>query len=235
MPPVPEVGRNAEVTLVTLVYRSLPWLQYVMDGVAAAKTQTRYKWCIVSNDGTPEVRNDPRITIDWENADPSEHYIARTYRAWTEGILNATTPWVILLNNDMQCTDYAIDELIAAKRADPKSLPCGLLVENGRIPSGMPEFVRDFGTHPDNFRAQEFLQYANTIRHRGVVEPGRLYQPVLFDRQEYFDLGGYPCGNVGGVSGDRLLFDRYVQAGFRWITCKGSVWYHHQEGEIRNG
>jgi hypothetical protein len=133
----------------------------------------------------------------------------------------------------MFCTDGALDALVQAKIADPKALPCGLLVEQGRIPSGMPEHVRDFGTNPDNFQREAFLAHAAALTRPGESEAGRLFQPVLLDRQEFFDLSGYPEGNVGGVSGDKILFDRYVAAGFKWKTCKGSVWYHAQEGEQR--
>lgn len=230
---MPRVEKGAEVTLVVLVYRSLRWLDWMMNSVDSSRNLTRYRWCIVSNDGTPEVRNDPRITVDWENSDPSEHYIAKVYRAWGEGVLNSPTQWCILANSDMAFSDWAIDALVAEKMRNPKSLPCSLLVENGRIPSGMPEYVKDLGTNPDNFRMEDFIEHADSIRQLGKTEPGRLFQPVLFDRQEYMDLGGYPNGNIGGVSGDKILFDRYVAAGFDWVTCLGSVVAHCQEGETR--
>ena len=230
---MPRVDKDAEVTLVVLVYRSLRWLSWCMESVESSKQSTRYKWCIVANDATPEVRNDPRITVDWQNADPHAHYISRVYAAWSEGVLNSQTPWCILMNSDMFCTDHAIDELVHQKHVNRKSLPCGLLVEHGRINSGMPEHVRDFGTNPENFQRDAFLKHAETIRQRQITEPGRLFQPVLFERQEYFDLAGYPAGNIGGGSGDRILFDKYVAAGFEWVTCLGSVWFHAQEGEQR--
>lgn len=230
---VPRAERDAEVTLCTLIYRDTRWLDFVIQGVESTKQATRYKWCIVANDATEAVRNDPRITVDWRNENPEAHYIERVYAAWSEGVLNAQTPLVLLLNSDMLCTDYAIDELVEHKMANRRSLPCGLLVENGRIPSGMPEYVHDFGTNPENFQRDDFLKYAATVRQSRTTEAGRLFQPVVFERQEYFDQGGYPRGNVGGISGDRILFDRYVKAGFEWVTCLGSVWAHLQEGERR--
>src|SRR3990167_9508428 len=92
---MPRVDKDAEVTLVVLVYRSLRWLSWCMESVESSKQSTRYKWCIVANDATPEVRNDPRITVDWQNADPHAHYISRVYAAWSEGALNSQTPWCI--------------------------------------------------------------------------------------------------------------------------------------------
>lgn len=228
------LDNNAQVTIVVLTYKSLRWLNFFMDGLRSSKQKTRYRTCIVANDATEEVRNDPRVTVDFRNSDPSEHYLAKVYRAWGEGVLNSPTQWCILANDDMWMTDYAIDELVDEKMRNPESLPCGLLVESGRIPSGMPEFVRNFGMTPETFQRREFLAYAEKIRKRGATEPGRLYQPVLFDRQEYFDLGGYPIGNIDGVSGDKILFHRYIEAGYKWTTCLGSVTYHVQEGAMRD-
>ena len=228
---MPRVESNAECTIVVLVFRSIRWLTWCMEGLDSSKNQTKYRWCVVANDATEEVATSDLITVDFRNDNPKEYYINRVYRAWSEGVLNSPTSWCILLNTDMFPGDYAIDELMEAKYADPKSLPCGLLVENGRIPSGMPEYVKDFGTNPNEFRKKEFLDHALSIQRRGQSESGRLYQPVLFDRQQYFDLGGYPEGNIGGVSGDKILFDLYKASGFNWVTCLGSVWYHAQCGE----
>jgi hypothetical protein len=225
------VERGAEVTLVVLVYRSLRWLDWCMEGVDSSRNETRYRWLVVANDATDEVRRDPRIGVDFRNDDPGEPYINRVYRAWNEGVLNSPTQHCILLNSDMYASDHAIDELML--KADSRYLPCGLLVENGRINSGMPEYVRNFGTNPENFQRKAFTDYAYSIRNEDSVEPGRLFQPVLLERQAFADLGGYPQGNVGGVSGDRILFDRYIAAGYEWVTCLGSVWYHCQEGEMR--
>lgn len=230
---MPRVEKDAEVTLVVLVYRSLKWLDFVMGGADSSKNETRYRWLVVANDATPKVLADPRISVDFQNEDLNAHYLRRVYAAWREGVLLSKTQWVILANTDMRMSDHAIDELVACKKANPRSIPCGLLVENGRIPSGMPEYVKDFGTTPGAFQYNEFIKHAAEIRKLGETEPGRLYQPCLFDRQEFFDLQGYPDGNIGGVSGDKILFERYKKAGYEWLTCLGSVTAHCQEGEMR--
>ena len=235
---MPRVERDAEVSIVVLTYKSLRWLDWMMQGLDSTKQRTRYRYCIVANDASQEVKDglDTRTPdwIDFRADDPSAHYIGRVYAAWREGVMCSKTPWCILANSDMRFTDLAIDELVTQKHMNPKSLPCSLLIENGRIPSGMPEHVQDFGTTPETFRTADFLKHAETIRKLGWTEPGRLFQPVLFDRQEFFDQGCYPEGNIGGVSGDKILFDRYVQHGFEWVTCLGSIVAHCQEGEMRD-
>jgi len=225
------VEQNAEATLVVLVYRSLKWLDWCMAGVDASKNETRYRWLVVANDATPEVAGDPRIDVDWRNDDPDEFYIPRVYRAWNEGVLNATTPWVVMLNSDMYGSDHWLDALVNVKRRNSRTVPTSLLVESGRLESAMPELVKDFGKNPDEFRADDFKAHAETIKKPRETEPGRLYMPILVDRQEFFDVGGYPEGNPAGTTGDKDLIRRYTEAGYKHVTALGSVVYHAQLGE----
>jgi hypothetical protein len=226
---MPRVESGAEVTLVTLVYRSLKWLDFVMKGVEQAQTEVKYRWLVVANDATEEVRNDPRITVEWDNDDPDEFYINRVYRAWNEGVLNAPTSLVVMLNSDMWPHDYWLDELV--KKKGQQLLPTSLLVESGRIQSAMPEYVKDFGTNPDDFGWRDFRAHAEAIRAPDMIEDGRLFMPILVDRQEFMDIGGYPEGNPPGTTGDKDLIRRYTEAGFAHVTCLGSVVYHIQCGE----
>lgn len=229
---MPRVERDAEVTLVVLVYRSLKWLDFCMEGVDSSKNVTRYRWLVVANDASDEVRDDPRIAVDWQNEDQSEFYINRVYRAWNEGVLNAATPIVVMLNSDMFPADGWLDELMFIFHNDQdKTVPTSLLVESGRVPSAMPEHVWDFGKTPDEFQREAFREYAKTVAKQGLTEPGRLYMPILVDRQEFIDVGGYTEGNPPGTTGDKDLIRRYEAAGFKHVTALGSVVYHVQMGE----
>jgi len=228
---VPLVTTNADVTLVVLVYRSLKWLDWCMEGVDAAETKTRYRWHVVANDATDEVAADPRIATEFNNDNPGEFYINRVYRAWNAGVLEAPTQLVCMLNTDMCPSDGWLDELMAIKFANAKTVPTSLLVESGKLPSAMPEYVRDFGRNPVEFRRDEFLKHANDLRMPGLMEAGRLYMPILVDRQEFIDIGMYPEGNPPGTTGDKDLINRYRRAGYKHVTARGSVVYHVQTGE----
>ena len=226
------VEKNAGVTLVMLIHRSLRWLDWCMDGVDSSKQSTPYRWLIVGCDATDEVIADPRIGLDFRNDSKHEFYINRIYRAWNAGVLEAPTQNVIMLNSDMLGADYWIDELIAAKESIWSTVPTSRLVESGRLPSGMPEYVMDFGTNPDEFRKNDFIAHAASIRESGTA-PGRLFMPILVDRQEFIDVGMYPEGNPPGTTGDKDLIRRYTEAGFQHVTVNGSVVYHVQLGEQR--
>jgi len=228
------------VTIAMLIYRSQQWLSFALGGLAWARNRTPYRVMVVGNDAEPRVMATGRVDIDHRNADPTEHYLSRVYRAWNAAVAAAETDWVVMINSDMYVSDYWLDALVHEKIWKPKSLPCSLLVESGRIPSAMPEYVRNLGTTIDWFDREAWRRHAGSLRLRGdgKREPGRLFMPVLVDRQEFADIGGYPSGNVltpNGcvVSGDRILFDKYAAAGYEWVTCLDSVVYHVQEGEMR--
>lgn len=224
---------SESVTVAMLIYRSVPWLRFAIEGLEAAKNETPWKLLVVGNDAEPEVRDSGLVDIDHRNPDPSEYYINRVYRAWNRAVAEAHTDRVVLMNSDMYVSDRWLDELVAAP---PMTLPCSLLVESGRLASGMPEYVRDFGKMPERFDRVAWREHAATLSAKGVgrTEPGRLFMPVLVNRDEFLAVGGYPEGNVGGMSGDDYFFRRMGGLGYRHITCLGSVVYHAQEGEMRN-
>lgn len=227
---MPRVETNAECTLVILIYRSLKWLDWCMRGVDESVNETRFRWLVVSNDGTPEVEADPRVGLRWRNDDPKAFYIENVYRAWSAGVIEAPTPLVVMLNSDMFPFHHWLDELLAVRRDNPKTVPTSLLIESGRVPSGMPEHVENHGMNPDEFDREAFYRHAGRIAKKGT-EPGRLYMPILVDRQEFIDLQMYPEGNPPGTTGDKDLIRRYSEAGFQHVTALGSVVYHCVMGE----
>lgn len=225
------------VTLVALVYRDMRWLVWCMEGVRAARTETPYRWLVVANDAEPAVMSELQDAdfnwIDHRNVNPEEYYINRVYRAWNRGVLEAPTQRVVMLNSDMWPHDYWLDELLAVKRDNPSAVPTSLLVESGRIPSGIPEYARNFGESPESFDRRAFGEYAESIRNAGATRPGGLYMPMLVDRREFIDAGMYPEGNPPGTTGDKALIVRFRRMGLTHVTALGSVVYHVQEGEMR--
>jgi GT2 family glycosyltransferase len=171
------------------------------------------------------------VDICYDNDNPNEFYINRVYRAWNEGVLAAPTQHVVMLNSDMYASDYWLDQLVAVKRREKMTVPTSLLVESGRIPSAMPEYVRNFGLNPLEFKVDEFKSHANSVKQLNKEESGRLFMPILVNRQEFVDVGRYPEGNPPGTTGDKDLVRRYSEAGFRHITALGSIVYHVQTGE----
>ena len=216
-----------------LVYRDPAWLSFALEGLAWSKNETCYRTLVVGNDAERNVVETGRLDIDHRNENPNEHYLARVYRAWNRAVEESKTELVCLINSDMYVSDYWLDELVGVYLADNHTLPCSLLVESGRIPSAMPEHVSDLGRDCNGFDRERWGVLAGSKRQRGGSEPGRLFMPVLFERDTFIRLGGYPLGNPPGTTGDKDLFARFAANGYRHLTALGSVCYHVQEGEMR--
>jgi GT2 family glycosyltransferase len=91
----------------------------------------------------------------------------------------------------------------------------------------------DFGRDPDTFPWDAWNRFAADNRENRQ-EPGGLYMPCVLHRETFLDVGGYPHGNVNGISGDVDLFARMEARGFKHVTCFDSLVYHMQEGEMRH-
>lgn len=217
------------VTVAMLVYRDPAWLSFALEGLAWSRNETPYRTLVVGNDAEPDVVSTGRLDVDHRNGNGPTR-IGKIYAAWNRAVAESRTELVCLINDDMSVSDYWLDELVDLYSKSPKVIPCGLLVESGRIPSAMPEHVKNFGLTVGEFDADGFRAHADSIRRRGECEPGRLYMPCLFERSAFMRLGGYPLGNPPGTTGDKDLFSRFASDGYLHMTALGSVSYHVQCG-----
>lgn len=220
---------SINITIGLLIYRSKTWLDFVLESLQCVNNVNQYKTLIVANDPTEEIAGDSRISYIHRNIDPNEFYIPRVYRAWNKVVELCDTKYICLVNSDMAFSNGWLDELM--QQMDGNTIPSSLLVESGRIPSSFPEYVHNFGTSPRNFIRPLWDEHAHNLRKTGCVEQGKLFMPVVFEREQFMAIGGYPEGNPKGISGDKFLFDKMIATGMRWITCMGSIVYHVQLGE----
>jgi hypothetical protein len=119
------------------------------------------------------------------------------------------------------------------RRLDGKTLPCSRLVEPGFIRPGRHAIEIDLGRDPRTFPFDSWKLMASDLADNRT-EPGGLFMPCVLHRQAFLEVGGYPEGNVNGVSGDVILFNKMAAAGFKHVTCFDSLVYHMQEGEMRH-
>jgi len=101
---------DINVTVGILIYKSAEWLNFALEGLHAAKNETRYNLMVVANDAPREIEELPTVTHIWRNSDPSDYYIRRVYRAWNFAVKQAATEYVVLMNSDMYASDYWLDE-----------------------------------------------------------------------------------------------------------------------------
>jgi len=241
------------VTVASLIYRSPAWLQFLVDQVIAAKNETEVRLLIVGNDANTAVveavkRHDGTqwfqdasapVSVhyfDHRNLDPYAYYMARIYTAWNRAMQIADTEEVILINSDMSFADGWADELLAMRDEMP-CIPTSLLIESGRCPSGLPDYVQDFGKTPQTFDRAAFIQRATDLRNgTGRRRAGGLFMPCLFRKKEFFDAGGYEIQRRNHVlASDAALFQKFEnEFKLPHVTAMRSVVYHVQRGEMED-
>jgi glycosyltransferase involved in cell wall biosynthesis len=252
--------QKAEITLVSLIYKDLDWLEFQYSQLLKLQTDLpvgKADILFIANDATPEVlaflreNGIPHKAIS-TRANADEWFINSVYRAYNSAVEFAKTDFVYLVNSDMAYTKGTLARLY--ERRDPNLLLASRLVELGVLESGLFGIERSFGSKPKTFRQKEFNNYATTIS-KPEIHDGGLYMPLLVHRETFLRLGGYPEGNLtpeslkeyvsGGrptiavqgatsIPGDRAFVLRAEKASVFHKTAFDSIAYHFQAGERRS-
>ncbi len=221
------------IEVVGMVYRSPAFLRFLVNQIL--DRERTFSFRIVGNDPENEVsdlyENDVYDWSTYNDANPTDHYLARVYRCWNYCVESSKAEYVCLVNSDMAFSSGWLEAL--ERRLDGKTLPCSRLVEPGLLRPGMHAIEIDLGRNPSTF---PFDAWNHLSRDLGEdrTEPGGLFMPCVLHRETFLRVGGYPHGNVNGASGDAILFGKMAAAGFRHMTCFDSLVYHMQEGEMRH-
>lgn len=255
-----EAGVTPLVTIVSLIYKSVSWLEFSYGEMLRLRRDFRrgeVRLLFVLNDGTPEVKtfleeNYIPFVVASGRKSETEWYINSVYRAYNEGVAASTTDWVYLINSDMAFEPGALMNVFL--RRDTEELTTSRLVERGAMPTGRHGLEKDFGSRPSNFRKRDFRRFARAISV-GESHDGGLYMPLFVNRATFMQTGCYPEGNVkrtglasflrGGepeiaqvgedcVPGDVAWFRKVSAMGIQHKTSFDSVCYHFQEGEKRD-
>lgn len=249
-----------KVTLVSLIYKDLEWLEFQYSQLLKLQTDLpmgQVEILFIANDATPEV-----LTFLKENLIPhrvvstrayeGEWFINSVYRAYNLAVEYSSTEYVYLLNSDMAYTKGTLARVF--ERRAPNLMLASRLVELGVMESGQYGIERSFGSSPKTFRAKDFSRFAESISE-SELRDGGLYMPLLVNREQFLRLGGFPEGNLtpeslevyasGGspeiakigtpsVPGDRAFVSRASRNQVEHKTVFDSVAYHFQAGERRS-
>lgn len=225
-----------KVSICSLIYKSIPYLKFVKRGIEK-NTSKEINWELVfiANDATKEVldylKKKEINHIIHSNPDPNEYWINRVYTAWNRA-KEVEGEIIILLNSDMWVAKGWLTNLLKNLIEDENRVVTSLLVESGKIPSILPyTVVQDFGRTPETFREEEFEQFAESIK-RDEIKPLGTFMPMAIYKKFFVESGGYPQGNVQGISGDQIFFYEILKnLGLKHFTAFDSICYHIQLGE----
>ena len=212
----------SRIEVVGMVYRSTPFLNFLDQQSVCHR--------IVANTPERSLMLDYDIDI-YMDPKPDEYYLCRVYRCWNYCVESSDAEYVCLVNSDMAFSPGWLEAL--ERRLDGSHLPVSRLVEPGLLRPGQHAIEIDLGRDPTSFPWGSWVALAADLRS-DEVQPGGLFMPCVLHRETFLRVGGYPHGNVDGVSGDKILFDKMAAAGFKHVTCFDSLVYHMQEGERRH-
>lgn len=212
------------VETVGMIYRSPEFLQFMRDQGHCDR--------IVAND--PE----PRLPLDgldiYHDPYPEAYYLERVYRCWNYCVRSSAADYVCLVNSDNAFYGEWKAPLIAL--LDGKTLPCSKIVEPlllGENAEVVQILFDKLLLDPEHFNWDVWNGIASTVWEKGKVKDGGMYMPSILHRASFLEVGGFPEGNVDGVSADTILFEKLKELGFRHVTCYESVVFNFLEGEMR--
>ena len=247
---------NKNVEVVTLVYKSLDYLNFIVKQLKSGLCRVD-GWDVgvrvVANDATQEVIDKlPSLEIPYSifsNPDPDEFYLNRVYGAYNHAVESSEYDNVVLVNSDDRFSKGWLANLL--KHHDGVNIPCSRLIESGKMESGTHGVnlgTQHFGRHPNEFDESGWEAWAEQNAVDDTLRGG-LYMPCLLEKARFIEAGMFPRGNVflengmivSGHPNDRPTFkagDDYffhdvleVQYGMKHITVFDSLVYHIVEGE----
>lgn len=246
------------ITIICLIYRSTKYAKAVYENLhkyTPMLSTGEAELLFVANDATPEVLkflkdnnyphiiNNNKVYTDEELLERGYHppeYIGRVYRGYNEGVKAAKGEIVVLINSDNLFAPNWLENLYKWIDKEPQVV-CSRLVERNHPKHGMYCMAHygEFGSHPDNFKEEEFLDLAQKImdEHKDEYVWGGAFMPSMFYKEWIEKAGYYPEGNlsppdINMVSGDKKLFEiLWHTYKIRQITACDSISYHFKEGE----
>jgi len=239
------------VSIICLVYKSTKWLQFVYEQVLRYTDLNNKEFFFVANDATAEVIDYLRTNYIphhvWKNStrQRTEWFINNVYRAYNYGARIARGDYLLFINSDMAFSPGWFEKLF--KRLNGRNCVTPRLVESGKLSSGEYGISKNFGRFPQGYDEQGFLEFAESVRKSGLLDGG-LFMPLLIRRNDFWQVGGYPEGNVVPdsdlfnpiivkqgepcVSGDAVLMRKLQTIGIQHQTVLDSIVYHFQCGEM---
>lgn len=237
-------------SIACLIYKSVEWLDFVYKQLLKYTDLNDVEFYFVANDASPNVidylKNNhmPHYIHRNYKSNNDEWYINNVYRAWNYAVHVAKGDFVVLINSDMCFSEGWLSALIASYNGN--NVISSRLVESGKLLSGLHGIEKNFGIDIPSYKEQEFLRFASSISQEKIVDSG-LYMPLLFRKDHFLKINGYPEGNLKKnsdifsndialpheeqVPGDEVLMKKLETIGIKHQTAFNSIIYHFQCGE----
>lgn len=253
------------ISIVSLIYKSPTYAKCLWEMLQRTTPELasgEAEFFFVANDATDEVlecleyQEIPHVRHHNPHRSEKElfalgygkpEYLHRVYRGWNRGICDAKADCVVVLSSDhvmlpgWLCTlrdkwhrRLALSTLTIEPARHMELFPSSVGGGTGAVRG-------DHGCGWCAFDVEGFETQAQSLV-RNVMTRGGAHQPTMFSKTEVIHAGMYPEGNLHAGTfnrikeyGDRRLFRILAQNGVEHKTYHGTVAYHFQEGEMREG
>jgi len=247
---------NPRISIASLIYRSTKFAESTYRSIQKhtsllhtgdaefffiANDATELVKSYLQNEGIKHFINNNRHFSDKELLKmgfAKPEYIHRVYRGWNKAFEHAAGEIVVLINSDMQFSPDWLENLI--KNTNKTQMVCSHLIERRHPRHGVFDGAihGEFGSHPSNFKEDEFLKLAAELSKPGT-SIGGAYMPCAIYKDVAYAAGLFPEGNISAGTWDKVLrygdedfVFRLEKAGVRHVTATDSIVYHYKEGEM---
>ena len=144
---------------------------------------------------------------------------------YDKGVEISTTEVFSILHADMVVAPGYVENLL--KHLSKGSVVAATRVEPPLHPPGPEKFVRLFGTEPEEFKKQEFLQFVqeNTTTCKDQTTSG-IFAPWCMYKEDFEAIGGHDPLFAPMELEDSDIFNRMHLAGYILIQSRDSFVYH---------
>jgi len=144
---------------------------------------------------------------------------------YDKGVEISKTEVFSILHADMVVAPGYVENLL--KHLKEKTVVAATRVEPPLHPPGPEKFVRLFGTEPEEFKKEDFLQFVqeNQIISKDQVTNG-IFAPWCMSKKDFQDIGGHDKLFAPMELEDSDIFNRMYLAGYSLIQSRDSFTYH---------
>lgn len=144
---------------------------------------------------------------------------------YDKGVDISKTEIFSILHADMVVAPGYVENLL--KHLKEKTVVAATRVEPPLHPPGPEKFVRLFGTEPEEFKKEDFLQFVkenqNTYKDQTT---GGIFAPWCMFREDFQAIGGHDKLFAPMELEDSDIFNRMYLAGYRLVQSRDSFTYH---------
>jgi len=127
------------------------------------------------------------------------------YTIWNETAKQARGKTLIFSNSDVI---FAPGWDILALFAVHNAIVTGYIVEPGNIGVAPVNLAHNFGKHPDDFKQDEFLRFAENHKAPEIDYKRGWYMPCAMDKEWFLSTGGFPTDKPFPEPNDIIFWNR---------------------------